>query len=133
MRTFLTSILVPMILLTGCGGQEDRTAPLEISAFVEELQQQGVDGSLYIRNPNNEDMEYIAEYTIARYSSTRIISLFKCKDAERAERNFRESLKNTKLSGQARNGAFIMTASFYPPDAEAVEKIRAIFLAHEFK
>ena len=30
-------------------------------------------------------------------------------------------------------GTFIMAATFYPPDAEAVEKIKALFLAHEFR
>ena len=132
MNNNLMSLLLPLILLTGCS-QEGVQAPLEQSAFIEELQENGVDGSLTIRGPVNEDMEYVAEYALAKYTSTRIISLFKCKDAEKAAANLAEALKNPKLSGQARNGTFIMAATFYPPDDEAVDKIKALFLAHEFE
>lgn len=132
MNSYLMSLLLPLILLTGCS-QEGVQAPLELSAFIEELQENGVDGSLTIRGPVNEDMEYVAEYALAKYTSTRIISLFKCKDAEKAAANLAEALKNPKLSGQARNGTFIMAATFYPPDDEAVDKIKALFLAHEFE
>jgi hypothetical protein len=132
MNKLLIYILVPLILLTGCS-QESVQTPFELSAFIEALQENGVDGTLSIRGPVNEDMEYVAEFAIAKYSSTRIISLFKCKDAEKARANLAEALKNPKLSGQASNGTFIMAATFYPPDEEAVEKIKAIFLAHVFE
>ena len=132
MNKLLMYILVPLILLAGCS-QEGVQAPSELSAFIEELKGEGVDGSLSIRGPVNEDMEYVAEYAIAKYASTRIISLFKCKDAEKARANLEAAQKNPKLSGQAVNGTFIMAATFYPPDEEAVEKIKAIFLAHEFE
>jgi hypothetical protein len=59
--------------------------------------------------------------------------VFKFKDAEKAEANLQEALKNDKLSGQASNGTLVMAATFYPPDEEAVEKIKALFLAHEFE
>jgi len=121
-----------LILLSACS-QQGVQAPPELSAFIEALQENGMDGYLTLRGPVNEDMEYVAEYTIAKYSSTRIISLFKCKDAEKAAANLAEALKNTKLSGQASNGTFIMAATFYPPDEKAVEKIKALFLAHEFE
>jgi hypothetical protein len=132
MNKLLISILVTLFLLSACS-QEGVEAPLELSAFIEELKDNGLDGSLTLRGPVNEDMEYVAEYAIAKYSSTRIISLFKCKDAEKAAANLAEALKNPKLSGQASNGTFIMAATFYPPDEKAVEKIKAIFLAHEFE
>jgi hypothetical protein len=125
-------ILVPLILLTGCS-QQGMPTPVELSAFIEALKENGVDGTLSIREPVNEDMEYVAEFTIAKYASTRIISLFKCKDAEKARANLEEALKNPKLSGQASNGRFIMAATFYPPDEKAVEKIKTIFLAHVFE
>ena len=132
MRNFLINALFPLLLMSGCN-QEGVQAPLELSAFIGELKRHGVDGTLIIRAPINEDMEYVAEYTVAKYTSTRIISLFKCKDAEKAEANLKKALENPKLSGQASNGTFVMAATFYPPDKEAVEKIRAIFLAHKFE
>lgn len=132
MKYFLMNTLVALILLTGCS-QEGVQVPHELSAFIEELKENGVDGALTIRGPVNKDMEYVAEYAIAKYTSTRIISLFKCKDEEKAGANLAEALKNPKLSGQASNGTFIMAATFYPPDEKAVEKIKAIFLAHEFE
>jgi hypothetical protein len=132
MHKTLITILVPVMLLVACS-QEGTQAPRELSPFIEALQANGMDGSLTLRGPVNEDMEYVAEYAIARYSSTRIISLFKCKDAAKAAANLEAALQNPKLSGQARNGTFIMAATFYPPDREAVEKIREIFLAHEFE
>ena len=132
MKKLLMTLLVPLVLLTGCS-QEGMPTPLEISSFIEELKKNGVDGTLSIRGPVNEDMEYVAEFAIAKYTSTRIISLFKCKDAEKARANLEEALKNPKLSGQASNGTFIMAATFYPPDEKAVEKIKAIFLAHVFE
>jgi len=132
MKSFLVSLFLSLCLLAGCT-QQDMKIPLELSGFIEELKANGVDGTLLIRAPFNEDMEYVAEYTIARYASTRIISLFKFKDAGKAEKNLQDALKNDKLSGQASNGAFVMAATFYPPDEEAVEKIKALFLAHEFQ
>lgn len=132
MNNKLIYILIPLILLSACS-QEAVQAPRELDSFIEALQENGVDGYLTLREPVNADMEYVAEYTIARYMSTRIISLFKCKDAEKAAANLAEALKNPKLSGQARNGTFIMAATFYPPDEKAVEKIKALFLAHEFE
>jgi len=131
MHKILISILLPLTLLAACG-QQGVQAPLELSAFIEVLKENGMDGSLTLRGPVNEGMEYVAEYAIAKYSSTRIISLFKCKDETAAAENLEAALQNPKLSGQARNGTFVMAATFYPPDKEAVEKIRAIFLAHEF-
>ena len=132
MKKFLISLFVSLILLGGCS-QEGVKTPVELGAFIEELKATGVDGSLLMRSPFNEDMEYVAEYAIAKYTSTRIVSLFKFKDAEKAEANLQEALKNEKLSGQAGNGKFVMAVTFYPPDEEAVEKIRALFLAHEFE
>lgn len=132
MNKLLIYILVPLILLSACS-QQGVQAPPELIPFIEALKENGVDGYLTLRGPVNEDMEYVAEYTIAKYSSTRIISLFKCKDAAKAAANLAEALKNPKLSGQASNGSFIMAATFYPPDEKAVEMIKAIFLAHEFE
>lgn len=132
MKKFLISLLVSLALLSGCSEEGVKT-PVEMSAFIEELKANGVEGSLLIRAPFNEDMEYVAEYAIAKYTSTRIISVFKFKDAEKAEANLQEALKNDKLSAQASNGTFVMAATFYPPHEEAVEKIKALFLAHEFE
>lgn len=132
MKKFLISLLVSLALLSGCSEEGVKT-PVEVSAFIEELKANGVDGSLLIRPPFNEDMEYVVEYAIAKIASTRIISLFKFKDAEKAQANLQEALKNDKLSGQAGNGRFVMAATFYPPDEEAVEKIKELFLAHEFE
>lgn len=132
MKKFLISLTVSLVLLTGCS-QEGVQPPAEIGVFIEELKAEGVDGSLLVRAPFNADMDYVAEYTVARYASTRIISLFKFKDAEKAQVNLQESLRNDKLSGQAVNGRFVMAVTFHPPDEVAVEKIKALFLAHEFE
>jgi len=132
MGNFLTGLFVSLVLLTGCG-QEGAQAPAEIRAFIEELKADGVDGSLFIRAPFNADMEYVAEYTVSRYASTRIISLFKFKNAEKAEANLQEAMNNEKLSGQAANGKFVMVITFHPPDEAAVEKIKVLFLAHGFE
>lgn len=127
------SIIVILLLTTllGCSPQETPSTR-EVSSFVEELKSNGVDGSLEIQVPGNPDMEYIANYVIAAYTSTRIISFFKFTNEERAEFNLAEAMKNPKLSGQARNGTLLMAATFYPPDEEAVSKIKALFLAHKF-
>lgn len=132
MKKILISLLVLLPMLAGCG-QEGVKAPVELSGFIEELKANGVEGSLLVTAPFNEDMEYVAEYAIAKYTSTRIISFFKFKDTDKVEANLEEALQNDKLSGQASNGTFVMAATFYPPDEEAVEKIRALFLAHEFE
>ncbi len=132
MKIILASLFVSLTLLAGCS-QEAGNGPVELSTFIAELKANGVDGTLLMRAPFSEDMEYVAEYEISRYASTRIISLFKFKDVEKAQANLQSALKNDKLSGQARNGAFVMAATFYPPDEEAVEKIKALFLAHKFE
>jgi len=131
MKNFLISLCMSLALLSGCS-QEGVKAPADLSAFIDVLKENGVDGTLLVRAPFNEDTEYVAEYAIARFASTRIISFFKFKDAEKADVNLQDLLKNDKLSGQASNGTFIMAATFYPPDDEAVEKIKALFMAHEF-
>jgi hypothetical protein len=130
-RRFIPAVIVALALLAGCG-QEEIYTPAELGAFIDELKANGVEGSLFIRAPFNENMEYVAEYTIAKYASTRVISLFKFKDAEKAEAGLREALKNGKLSGQASNATFVMAATFYPPDDAAVARIKAQFLAHKF-
>ena len=131
MKNFLLSLFVFLTLLTGCS-DEGVKPPAELDSFFEALKADGVEGSVLVRAPFNDDMEYIAEYAIARYASTRIISVFKFKDAEKAGTNLQEAMKNDKLTGQARNGGFVMVVTFYPPDEEAVEKIKTLFLAHEF-
>ncbi len=132
MKIFLTSLFASLILLGGCG-QQATNVPDEINGFIETLKENGVDGKLLVKPPFNEDMVYVAEYEISRYASTRVISLFKFKDAEKAEANLQEALKNDKLSGQARNMSFVMAATFYPPDDEALEKIKVLFLTHKFE
>jgi hypothetical protein len=71
MKNFLISLLVSLTLLSGCSEEGVKT-PVEMSAFIQELKANGVEGSLLIRAPFNEDMEYVAEYAIAKYTSTRI-------------------------------------------------------------
>jgi hypothetical protein len=132
MKNSLINLFVSLVMLSGCS-QEGVEAPAQLGVFIEELKENGLEGSLLIREPFNDDMEYVAEYAIAKYTSTRIISFFKFKDAEKTEANLKEALKNDKLSGQASNGTLLMAATFYPPDEEAVEKIQALFLAHEFE
>lgn len=82
--------------------------------------------------PFNDDMEYIATYKIAVFTSTRIISIFKFKTSEKAQFNLEEAMKNPHMAGQARNGAFVMAATFFPPDEAAVAAIRDLFVSHEF-
>ncbi|MCO6411366.1 MAG: hypothetical protein J5I92_01355 [Thiogranum sp.] len=132
MKTCLIGLMLVLAILTGCAPQGP-AAPPELSGFIETLQKQGLDGDLLLRGPINPNMEYVAEYAMAKYTSTRIVSLFKCKDIEAAEATFQEALQNRKLSGQARNGIFVMAATFYPPDEEAVEKIRTLFLEQGFE
>lgn len=132
MKNCAIGVMLMVAVLTGCAPQGP-AAPPELSGFIETLQQQGLDGNLVLRDPLNQEMEYVAEYAIAKYTSTRIISLFKCKDIETAEVTLQEALQNRKLAGQARNGFFVMAATFYPPDDEAVEKIRTLFLEHRFE
>ena len=120
-----------LALLAGCSPQGTESTR-DVSSFIEVLKSNGVDGSLEIQMPNNEDIEYVANYVISAYTSTRIITFFKFINEERAEFNLEEAMKNPKLSGQARNGRLVMAATFYPPDEEAVGKIKALFLDHKF-
>ena len=129
-RLFVVAFLLLTPLL-GCSPQGTQTTR-DVSSFIEELKSNGVDGSLKIQVPNNSDMEYIANYVISAYTSTRIISFFKFKTEERAEFNLAEAMKNPKLSGQARNGKLLMAATFYPPDEAAINNIKALFMAHKF-
>jgi len=128
---FLCALLLAKGMLIGCSPDHAQLAP-ELGEFIAQLKAEGVDGNLTIRRPSNADIDYIAEYSIAKYASTRVISIFKCKDADTAAFNLAQALKNKKLSGQARNGAYLMAATFYPPDEEAVTKIKAIFMQQHF-
>ncbi len=132
MRSVLIGMLVLMIGLTGCT-QKPVEADPDLAAFLDVLKTEGVDGDLILREPFNDGMVYVAEYSISKYTNTRIISIFKCKDEQKAEENLQDALKNKKLSGQARNGRYIMAATFYPEEEEAVGKIKDLFLAHKFE
>jgi len=129
---FSLAMLAICGLQSGCS-QDSARLPDGIGTFIDELQANGVDGSLYLRAPLNDDMEYVAEYTVARFTSTRVISLFRFKDAAKAAAGLDEAMQNDKLSGQAANGRFVFAATFYPPDPEAAARIRALFLAHRFE
>jgi len=131
MKGFYVIAILLLASLLGCSPQGTTTTS-EVSSFVEELKTEGVDGSLEIKAIGKDDMEYIATYVISAYTSTRVISFFKFQNQETAEFNLSEAKKNPKLSGQARNGTLLMAATFYPPDEDAVEKIKALFLAHKF-
>ena len=131
MIRLLTGFLFSLVILTGCTQQDAFTA-YEISSFIDTLKEQGVDGTLKIEPPINDDMEYIATYVIAAYTSTRILSFFKLKNEEIAKSNLEQAMQNPKMSGQALNGIFLMAATFYPPDEEAVNKIKDLFLRHDF-
>ena len=131
MRSLSVIVMLLLTITLGCSSQETPST-LEVISFIEELKSNGVDGSLEIQVPDNPDIEYIATYVVAAYTSTRIISFFKFTNEERAEFNLAEAMKNPKFAGQARNGTLLMAATFYPPDEEAVNKIKALFLAHTF-
>jgi len=130
MKRVAILFLLAVLGSSGCT-KEDRFSGLEISGFIDLLKDKGIEGTLDIDKPSNEDIEYVANYVISKYTSTRIISFFKFTSLDRAERNLQDALKNPKMSGQALNGAILMTATFYPPDEEAVEKIRELFLGFE--
>lgn len=131
MRSLSAIVMLLLTITLGCSSQETPST-LEVSSFIEELKSNGVDGSLEIQVPDNPDIEYIATYVVAAYTSTRIISFFKFTNEERAEFNLAEAMKNPKFAGQSRNGTLLMAATFYPPDEEAVNKIKVLFLAHTF-
>ncbi len=132
MKSVFLGVLILMLGLTGCA-QDGADVDHGLGDFVEVLKAEGVDGDLTMRKPINDGMVYVAEYAISKYTSTRIISIFKCKDEQSAESNLQDALKNDKLSGQARNGNYLMAATFYPEEEQAVAKIKELFLAHKFE
>ncbi len=104
------------------------TAQSKIAA----MKENGIHGDVTLEPPINDDMEYIASYQIAVFTSTRIVSIFKFKTLETAQFNLEEAMKNPRMTGQARNGTFVMAATFFPPDEAAVAAIRDLFVSHEF-
>ena len=132
MKAYLPMIFVLLTLGSGCT-QEPVHIAIGVGTFVDRLKEHGVDGTLEMAPPINEDMEYVANYRIAVYTSTRILSILKCKDVEKAKYHFQESLKNPRLTGQARNGRYIFVATFFPPDETAVQRIKELFESHEFE
>ncbi len=132
MKSVFLGMLVLMLGLTGCA-EDGADADHGLGSFIKVLKAEGVDGNLTMTSPLNDSMVYVAEYAISRFTSTRIISIFKCKDEQKAEANLQDALKNDKLSGQARNGRYLMAATFYPAEEVAVGKIKELFLAHKFE
>jgi len=133
MKSVFLGLLVLLVGLTGCAQEGTAEKDHALGDFIEVLKGQGVDGDLTMQGPLNDDMLYVAEYAISKFTSTRIISIFKCKDEKGAEKNLQDSLKNDKLSGQARNGRYLMVATFYPAEELAVGKIKKLFLDHKFE
>ena len=132
MKRLAIFLIVSVAALFGCAG-EDAYSNFPISGFINHLRDQGVDGTLELDIASNEDIEYVANFVISKFTSTRIISFFQFTNLESAKFNLKEAMKNPKMSGQARNGTIIMAATFYPPDDEAVAKIKALFLDYNFK
>ena len=130
MRSLFIGLMV--LALTGCG-QNSAEKDHGLGDFIEVLKAEGVDGDLTMHGPLNDSMLYVAEYAISKFTSTRIISIFKCKDEQAAEANLQDALKNDRLSGQARNGRYLMAATFYPAEEQAVGKIKQLFLKHKFE
>ncbi len=128
----LLIILLPLVLLLGCS-ENTAYKSTTIGSFIDVLKQNGVEGTVEVAMADNEDIDYVATYVISAFTSTRILSFFKCRDEASAIRNLEDSLKNSKFSGQARNGTIIFAATFYPPEDMAVGEIRELFLAHEFQ
>jgi len=131
MRRLAIVLLMTVTALFGCA-REIANSDFAIGGFIDDLREQGIDGTLEVHPVDNEDIEYVASYVVSKFTSTRILSFFKCTTVESAEANLKEAMSNTKMSGQARNGTLIMAATFYPPDDEAVDKIRALFLDYKF-
>ncbi len=127
MKEFAIILIVTTAVLFGCAG-EDAHSDFAISGFINHLRDQGVDGTLDIGFPDNEEIEYIANYVISKYTSTRIITFFQFSNIESAKLNLKDAMKNPKMSGQSRNGTIIMAATFYPSDEEAVNKVKCLFL-----
>lgn len=131
MKIVVCTLLLSAVFLSGCA-QDTSTITLEIATFIDTLKEKGVEGRLDIAPAVNADMEYVATYVISAYTSTRILSFFKFKDIERAEYNLQELMKNPRMTGQTRNGTFVMGATFFPPEPDAVSRIRELFIAHRF-
>lgn len=131
MTRVLLTVVLPLVLLFGCSQQEGYET-IEVSSFIDKLKDNGVDGTTGLREVDNDDIEYVVTYVIAQYTSTRVLSFFKCTDEQAARKHLAKAMENPKLSGQARNGDVILAATFYPPDEEAVARIRELFLAHEW-
>jgi hypothetical protein len=131
MTRFFTICFLSTAILFGCGQDQTGTIP-GISGFIDLLEENGIHGDVTMEPPFNDDMEYIATYKIAVFTSTRIISIFKFKTSEKAQFNLEEAMKNPRMAGQARNGTFVMAATFFPPDEAAVAAIRDLFVSHEF-
>ncbi len=123
--------VLAVLIVAGCNPRSP-VAVEEMSTFLQFLKERGVDGSLAIEQPSNDDIEYVATISIATYTSTRALSLFRCQDEETAQRYLLEALENPRMSGQSRNGPIIMAATFFPPDEEAVEKIVELFPNYDF-
>ncbi len=131
MKRILTVLFLSTVLLVGCS-QDPGYRVAGVSGFIDVLKENGIHGDLMMERPSNEDIEYIASYQIAVFTSTRILSIFKFKTPEAAQSNLEEAMKNPRMSGQARNGTFLMAAIFFPPDEAAVAAIRELFMNHEF-
>ncbi len=131
MKRFFTICFLATTIFPGCGQDPADTIP-GISGFIDLLKENGIHGDLTMERPSNDDMEYIATYKIALFTSTRIISIFKFKTLEKAQFNLEEAMQNPRMAGQARNGTFVMAATFFPPDEAAVTTIRDLFVSHEF-
>ena len=130
----LVGVVLLITMLLGCTQDTVVYNDIAISSFTDELKKRGVEGVLEF-SPllNNDDMDYMATYVIAKFTSTRILSFFKCKTVEKAKSSLAQAMQNPKLTGQAVNGKYLMVITFYPPDDNAVNEIKASFLQHDFK
>ena len=131
MKRLLTILCLSTTPLSSCSQDPGYRVP-GVSGFIDVLKENGIHGDLMMERPSNEDIEYIASYQIAVFTSTRILSIFKFKTPEAAQSNLEQAMKNPRMTGQARNGTFVMAATFFPPDEEAVAAIRELFTNHKF-
>ena len=131
MQRLLTIIFLSTVILSGCSQDQSGSVP-GLSGFIDLLKANGIHGDLLVEPPFTDDMEYVGSYQIAVFTSTRIVSIFKFKTEAKARSNLEEAMQNPRMTGQARNGTFVMAATFFPPDEQAVAIIKDLFVNHEF-
>ena len=121
-------LLLLLACLSGCS-KNGKTA---LEDLVAHLERNGIKGAIHYLPPITADV--LATVTIKLDTDgqgMKMVGILHCKDEAAATRNYEEALKNPVSTGTTRNGVFVLSCTFVPPDPKRATEVQEVFRSYK--